>query len=189
MSMETLLQHNLNNGTVVLERERRQQGDLTQVLLHFCVDMTIDYPAELIFEQIVLALVDSKKSWIWPIEYEFSPERPVGGIRQGCLFKMTYRVPRFDKPDVAAKEVTYTYEMACYEPQQCLFEYRSVDHPLHGGAVVQTLPLTDSKCRLHWKGAYIQDQEQAVVVESLRKYVPFFYGKVEQCIAAGPPDA
>jgi len=182
MSNEILLEHKLKDGTVVLEREQREQDSL----LHFTVDMTIDYPADVVFEQLVLAMVDSERSWIWPIEYEYSPERPQGGVREGCQFKMTYKVPRFDKPEIPAKAVTYTYVLAQYRPENCLFEYRSVDHPLEGGAVVQTLPLKKNQCRLCWKGAYKQDVEQAVVVESLRNYIPFFYGKMEQRIATGP---
>ena len=183
MSIEKLLEHRMKGGTVTLERERRQQD----TLLHFTVDMVIDYSAQCIFEQLLLAMTDSDKSWIWPVEYEYSPERPAGGIREGCSFKMTYKVPRFDKPEIPSKAVTYTYTLAQYRPADCLFEYRSVDHPLQGGAVVQTVPLDDNSCRLLWQGAYRQDVEQAVVVESLRRYIPFFYDKIAQRIAAGPP--
>ena len=183
MSYEKILQHPLKTGWVSLGRERRG----SDTLLHFEVELDIDYPAPVIFEQLILALSDTAKSWIWPHEYEYSPAPPAGGLREGCTFDMTYKVPRFDRPEIPAKAVTYTYTLAQYRPGDCLFEYRSVDHPLSGGAVVRTIARGENRCRLSWKGAYRQDREEEVVVQSLARYIPFFYGKVEECIAAGPP--
>jgi hypothetical protein len=80
----------------------------------------------------------SKKSWLWPLEYENTPEPLEGGPHVGCIMKMTYRVPRFDNPEIPAKPITYSYEWPQYDPEARLLEYRSLDHPLKGGAIIQS---------------------------------------------------
>jgi len=183
MSKTMLLDHKLRNGWVTLERE--DKGGESRLL--FRVQLDSDYPAELIFEQLVLGLTDSANSWLWPIEYEESPERPEGGVREGCKMRMTYRVPRFDKPEIPAKPVTYSYWWPQYKPGECLLEYQSLDHPLKGGAVVQVLPLGEGRSRLSWDGAYTFDPAQSVVIESMKNYIPFLYEKFEDNMDAGPP--
>lgn len=179
MATEILLSHRLRNGAVTLARE-------DGLLLRFGIEMDVNHSAEVIFQQLLLAMTDSEKSWIWPSEYEYSPERPEGGLRSGCTFRMTYEVPRFDKPDVPAKPVTYSYTLVQFRPDEHLYEYRSVDHPLQGGAVVQVIATGECRSRISWKGAYQQDENRDIVVRSLLQYVPFFFEKMEQRILAGP---
>lgn len=182
MSKKILLKHDLKRGWVMLEREKVDG----KTLLHFNVVLETDYPAQVIFEQLILGLTESEKSWLWPTKYESSPKPPEGGVREGCITYMTYRVPRFDKPEIPAKPVTYSYRLAQYKPERCLFEYQSIDHPLKGGATVQVQPLDENSSRILWKGAYEQEQEQQVVVDSMVQYIPFLYDTFEALIEAGP---
>ncbi len=184
MPTETLVEHQLMRGFVRLSREQTENA----ALLHFHVEMEVEHPAKVMFEQLVLGLTDSEKSWIWPIEYENSAEPPEGGVHEGCLVKMTYRVPRFDKPDVPAKSATYSYTLAQYKPDDLLLEYQSIDHPLSGGAVVRVEPVSVNNSRIHWQGAYRQDPSQEIVVQSIIRYFPFLYDLIEQNAATGPSD-
>jgi hypothetical protein len=99
---------------------------------------------------------------------------------------MTYRVPRFDKPEVPAKSATYTYVWNQYDPERRLLEYHSLDHPLEGGAVVQVLPLEGQRSRLVWDGAYKQLPGRDIVVQSMVHYIPLLYRTIEDLIEAGP---
>lgn len=182
MSKEVLIKHELKHGWVSLERERLAD----KTLLHFNVELDTKYPAGVIFEQLILGLTDSEKSWLWPTEYESSPRPPEGGVHENCISYMTYRVPRFDKPEIPAKPVTYSYKLAQYKPQQYLFEYQSIDHPLRGGATVRVVPLSEETSRILWNGAYQQDQEQQIVVNSMVQYIPLLYDRFEELIEAGP---
>lgn len=183
MSAERLVQHELKTGWVTVDRTPCEGG----FRIDFEVRMDLDHPAREIFDQMILGLTDTERSWIWPREYEWSPERPEGGVREGCRLRMTYLVPRFDKPELAAKPVTYSYTLPQYRPDECLFEYRSIDHPLKGGAVVHITPRGETGCRLSWKGGYFQDPQQAIVINSLIKHVPFIYTEMEKRILAGKP--
>lgn len=180
MTKERLLHHPLRNGWVALDREVR--GD--EVHLLFSVELNTRFPAAEIFEQLAKAMVDSRQSWLWPNTYESTPEPNPDGNREGGTFRMTYRVPRFDKPQTPPTPVTYSYSLPLFRPAEYLFEYRSVDHALKGGAVVRVIPTGLSTCRLSWIGAYQQDPAQAVVVKSLLRYIPFIYGAFEDNLEA-----
>lgn len=182
MSEEILVDHKLKNGTVVLSREEKDGA----FLLHFRVRMDTRHSADVIWEQLVLGMTDSEKSWLWPLEYENTPEPPEGGPSVGCIMKMTYRVPRFDKPEIPAKPVTYSYQWPQYDPEARLLEYRSLDHPLKGGAIIQVVPLDGDRSQLRWDGAYEQDPSQDIVVESMVNYIPLLYDTMEDLIEAGP---
>jgi hypothetical protein len=182
LTEETLLHEELRDGYVSLKRDTRDDG----VFLLFYVELNTRHPADVIFRQLVLGLTESEKSWLWPIEYEKAPEPPEGGPAPGCICRMTYRVPRFDRPEIPAKPVTYTYVWPQYDPQRRLLEYRSVDHPLEGGAVVQVLELGGGRSRLVWDGAYKQLPGQDIVVQSMVKYIPPLYHRIEDLIEAGP---
>ncbi len=181
MSEEILVDRPLRDGSIVLARE--ETGGENR--LHFRVSMNTRHPAGVVFEQIVLGLTDSTKSWIWPLEWESTPEPLDGEPHVGCITRMTYRVPRFDDPDIPAKPVTYSYEWRQYDPDRCLLEYRGVDHPVRGGAVVQVVPL-ESGSQLRWVGAYTYGPAQALVIDSIIHYFPLLYDKFEELLRAGP---
>lgn len=180
MTSERLLEHKLRNGWVVLDRETR--GDVSE--LHFAVDLTTRFPAAEIFDQLTKAMADSSQSWLWPNLYESTPSPNPDANREGGVFRMTYRAPRFDRPGALAKPVTYSYALPRFRPDEYLFEYRSVDHALEGGAVVKVIPIDATSSRLSWVGAYKQDPSQAVVVASLLRYIPFIYGVFEENLEA-----
>jgi len=179
---KTLLHHQLKDGFVTLKQVTRDGEDF----LHFYIELNTRHPADLIWEQLVLGLTDSEKSWLWPLEFERCPEPPQGGPRAGCICKMTYKVPRFDKPEIPAKPVTYSYRWPQYDPQQRLLEYRSLDHPLQGGAVVQVIPLENGRSQLRWDGSYQHDPSATIVVQSMTHYIPLLYDTIEALIEAGP---
>ena len=182
MSKEQLVDHQLKTGWVTMHREKVESGGYR---IDFEVQMDLEYPSAEIFEQVILGLTDTEKSWIWPAEHQWSPERPEGGVREGCILRMTYMVPRFDNPKIAPKPITYSYTLPQYRPEDCMFEYRSIDHPLKGGAVMHVLDLGESHCRVSWKGGYLQDPSQEIVINSLIKHVPFLYTEMEEKILAG----
>lgn len=180
MSLERLLDHKLNHGWVTLDRET-VDGD---TLLHFAVEIDAAFSADVIFEQLILGMTDTPRSWLWPSEYESSPDAAPAQIEEGDALRMTYRVPRFDRPGIPAKPVTYSYVWHRFRPSDREFEYRSIDHPLSGGAVVRVVPTSASTCRLTWVGAYKQLPGQAIVVQSMVQYIPFLYGKFEENLEA-----
>jgi len=182
MSEETLLHEKLKDGFVTLKRQTRDDGEY----LLFYVELNTRHPSEVIFEQLVLGLTESEKSWLWPLDYERAPEPPEGGPHQGCVCRMTYRVPRFDKPEIPAKPVTYSYVWPQYDPQRRLLEYRSLDHPLEGGAIVQVFDLEGGRSRLVWDGIYKQLPGRDIVVQSMVNYIPMLYHTIEDLIEAGP---
>ena len=179
---KTLVNHPLRSGAVVLTSEEREGKSL----LRFRARINTRHPADVIFEQLVLGLTDSERSWIWPLEYEGTPEPLSGGLRVGCVTRMTYRVPRFDRPKLPAKPVTYSYQWPRYEPENLLLEYQSLDHPLKGGAVVRVVALEAGGSRIRWDGVYVQQPGQAIVVESIVNYFPVLYETIEGLIEAGP---
>ena len=180
MVREKLLDYKLRNGWVTLEREATSSG----ATLHFNVELNTRFPADTIFQQLVLGMTDSHRSWMWPVAYESSPDPAPDVIHEGMQFRMTYRVPRFDDPRIAAKPVTYTYSLPQYRPVERLLEYRSVDHPLEGGAVVRVIPLGPTTSRLSWMGSYLQKTSSDLVVRSMISYIPFLYGVFEDNIEA-----
>lgn len=180
MTKERLLHHPLRNGWVALDREVRDDD----VQLLFSVELNTRFPAAEIFDQLAKAMVDSRQSWLWPNKYESTPAPNPDGNREGGTFKMTYRVPRFDKPEIPPTPVTYSYTLPRFRRAEYLFEYRSVDHALQGGAVVRVIPTGPSTSCLSWIGAYRQDPAQAVVVKSLLRYIPFIYGAFEDNLDA-----
>ncbi len=184
MSREILVDHKLKGGNLLLSRER-ENGRL---VLHFRARMNTRHPADVIFDQLVLGFSDSARSWIWPLHYENTPESPPGGLQVGSITRMTYRVPRFDKPDVPAKPATYSYEWLQLDPRARLLEYRGLDHPLQGGAVVRVEPLEGGGSQVQWDGAYEQgpDPSQAIVIDSIVNYFPVLYDSIEALIEAGP---
>ena len=143
MSREILVDHKLKGGNLLLSRER-ENGRL---VLHFRARMNTRHPADVIFDQLVLGFSDSARSWIWPLHYENTPESPPGGLQVGSITRMTYRVPRFDNPNIPAKPATYSYEWLQLDPRARLLEYRGLDHPLQGGAVVRVEPLEGEAAR------------------------------------------
>jgi hypothetical protein len=182
MSEELLVDHKLKDGCVVLTREDRDG----QSRLNFKVWMNTRHPADLVFEQLVLGLTDSQKSWLWPLEFQNTAEPLEGEPRVGTVIRMTYRVPRFDKPEIPARPVTYSYEFPQYNPEQRLFEYQSLDHPVKGGAIVQVVPLDENRSQVLWEGAYKHDADQTIVIESMVKYLPLLFDTIEDLTAAGP---
>lgn len=184
MSSEILVDHKLNNGSLILSRER-EKGRL---LLHFRARMNTRHPADVIFDQLVLGFSASRKSWIWPLQYESTPESLPEGLWVGCVTRMTYRVPRFDKPETPAKPVTYSYEWLQCDPEARLLEYRGLDHPLQGGAVVRVAPLDGGGSQVQWDGAYEQGPHpsQEIVIASIINYFPLLYETIEALIEAGP---
>lgn len=180
MTTERLLHHTLNQGWVTLDRETTDG----EARLLFRVQLDMPFPAAEIFEQLASAMRDSSQSWLWPNKYESTPAPNPDANREGGTFLMTYRVPRFDRPEVPPTPVTYSYTLPQFRPDEFLFEYRSVDHALKGGAVVTVIPLEERKCRLSWVGAYVQDPGQEVVVKSLLRYIPFIYGVFEENVQA-----
>ena len=179
---ETLLEAPLNDGIVTLKRSL-QDGEQR---LHFYAEIRNRHDADTIFRQLVLGLTESEKSWLWPLEYESAPAPPAGGPHEGCLCRMTYRVPRFDRPEIPAKPVTYSYRWPQYDPERRLLEYVSVDHPLQGGAIVRVEERPDRGSTLIWDGAYRELPGQQRVVQSMIQYIPLLYRRFEALIAAGP---
>lgn len=184
MSREILVDHKLKNGNLLLARERKDG----RLLLQFRVRMKTRHPADVIFDQLALGFTDSARSWIWPLQYEHAPESPAGGGHVGCVTKMTYRVPRFDRPEIPAKPVTYSYEWPQWDPETRLLEYRGLDHPLRGGAVIRVVPLDSGGSQVQWDGTYEQgpDPSQAMVISSIVNYFPLLYDSIEALIEAGP---
>ncbi len=184
MSREILVDHKLKGGNLLLSRERNND----RVLLHFRVRMNTRHPADVIFDQLVLGFSDSARSWIWPLEYENTPEPSPDRMQAGCVTKMTYRVPRFDRPEIPARPITYSYEWLQFDPQARLLEYRGVDHPLRGGAIVQVKPLAGERSQVQWDGTYEQgpDPSQAIVIASIVNYFPVLYDTIEALIESGP---
>lgn len=182
MTEEVLLHEDLNDGYVTLKRINRDGDEY----LHFYAELNTRHDPDTVFEQLVLGMTDSEKSWLWPLEFERTPEPPEGGPHPGCVCKMTYRVPRFDKPEIPPKPVTYAYVWPQYDPARRLLEYRSLDHPLEGGAVVQVVPLEGGRSRLCWDGEYKQLPGQDIVVRSMVNYIPMLYRTFEELIEAGP---
>jgi hypothetical protein len=179
---EKLVHLKLKNGFVILTRKNQDDGSF----LHFHAEINTRHTADLLWEQLLLGFSDSEKSWIWPLEYERSGEAPVGGLYEGCTSKMIYKVPRFDRPEIPAKAVTYTYLWRQFDPDLRLLEYRTQDHPLEGGAVVQVLPLNRNRSQLCWDGAYKYNPAQEIVIESIVNYFPLLYRTIEDLIEAGP---
>ena len=174
----------LKDGFLDLTRVTRNGGSF----LDFYVEINTRHPADTIWEQLVLGQTDSDKSWLWPVEFERCAEPVVGGLHPGCTSRMTYHVPRFDKPGVPAKAVTYTYKWPQYDPDKRLLEYRTLDHPLEGGAVVQVLPLKGGRSQLRWKGSYKEKEgaSQEIVINSIINYFPLLFHTFEDHMEAGP---
>lgn len=179
---EVLVHRRLKNGFVKLTSTFRDG----ESFLDFYAEINTRHPADLIWEQLLLGFSNSEKSWLWPLEFEHSETAPVGGLYPGCTSKMTYRVPRFDKPELPAKPVTYTYLWAQFDPGERLLEYQTLNHPLEGGAVVQVLPLENNRSQIRWDGSYRQEETQRVVVQSIVNYFPLLYSTIEDLIEAGP---
>jgi hypothetical protein len=171
VSRERLLYHPLGAGWAALDREDLPDGSL----LHFLAELEIDEPVDAAFEQVVLGMTDSGRSWLWPTEYEWSPERPVGGVREGAAIKMMYQVPRFDRPDVAAVPTTYLYRLARYRPREHLLEYTTLEHPLSGGATIKVDAVHATRSRISWVGYYRIDPAQDIVVKSMLKFLPLVF--------------
>lgn len=176
MNRERLLHHPLSAGWVALEREETEDGGI----LHFLAEMEFDEPVPAIFEQLVLGFSDSSRSWLWPTEYESCPALPPGGVREGALVSMTYRVPRFDRLETPAVPVTYVYRLARFCPDEHLIEYQTHEHPLVGGATISVHEIDASRCRISWIGHYRGSDAQEVVVNSMLKFLPLVFQTIDQ---------
>lgn len=150
-----------------------------KTLLHFSVQMFLPIPARICFEQLGLAISDTEKTWLWPIEYEYSPVRPPKGLVEGGTFQMTYMVPRWDKPEVPPGVATYEYDLKRWNPDGMKYEYVTRDHPMKGGGVVAITPVEDNKCHFSWIGTYNVPGRNKKVGDSLFQYVPVFFGALE----------
>lgn len=175
MGREKLLHHPLSSGWVALEREVAADG----VRLHFLAELRLDETVDDAFEQVVLGFSDTESSWLWPIEYERCPDKVAGRIQEGALVRMTYTVPRFDRPEIPASPVTYVYCLARYRPAEHLLEYRTHDHPLEGGAVVRVLPLTSGGSVISWVGHYLQSEAGSAVVQSMLQFLPLVFATMD----------
>ena len=185
MAEETVFEHKLQNGHVIMTREAKGE----EVVLRFNIELNTAQPAQLMFEQLVLAFWNSDKSWIWPSEYEYCPRPPEGGFREGCLLEMHYRIPHYNDPAVIVGETSYTYTIPRYRPEEMLFEYLAVEHPLKGGAVIRVVPLSDFNSQIRWNIEWRHTgskKAQMSVVKSMTSYVPLFIGLIEERILAGP---
>lgn len=182
MSAEILFEHKLKRGTVTVSHE--QKGD--DEALNFAAVIETDHPAKTVFEQVVLGFVDSEKSWIWPIEYENVPKPLDFELYEGCQFSMIYRVPRWDDPKKTMPGVTYTYFLKQYKPDEYLFQYESIDHPLRGGGTFRAIPTGEGTSRFDWRGSYVPSAGADKVIVSLRRYLPVLYEVFERNIEAGP---
>lgn len=184
MSREILVDHKLNNGNLILSRDQKNG----RRLLRFRLRLNTRHSADVIFDQLVLGFSASEKSWVWPLQFENTPESPPEGLRVGSVTRMTYRVPRFDKPEIPAKPITYSYEWLRWDPDARLLEYRGLDHPLQGGAVVRVAPFDGGGSQVQWDGAYEQGPHpsQEIVIASMINYLPLLYDTIEALIEAGP---
>ncbi len=176
LARERLLYHPLSSGWVALDRDDRPAGSL----LHFLAELELDETADAAFEQVVLGMTDSERSWLWPNEYEWSPERPVGGVHEGAVVKMMYQVPRFDRPGTAPVPTTYLYKLARYRPEERLLEYTTLKHPLVGGAVINVEPVSAARSRINWVGHYRIDPAQEIVVNSMLQFLPLVFVTMDQ---------
>lgn len=176
MDRERLLYQPLSAGWVALEREPAADGGI----LHFLAELGIDEPVEAVFGQLVLGFSDSRRSWLWPTEYESCPAPPAGGVREGALVRMTYRVPRFDRPEIPAVPVTYVYRLAKFRPHEHLIEYQTHEHPLAGGATISVQEIDARRCRIRWIGHYRQSDAREVVVNSMLKFLPLVFQTMDQ---------
>lgn len=175
MSRERLLHHPLSSGWVALEREAAADG----VRLHFLAELRLDEKADEAFEQVVLGFTDTERSWLWPVEYERCPDQ-AAGLEEGSLVRMTYRVPRFDRPEIPPKPATYVYRLARYRPSEHLLEYRTHDHPLQGGAVVRVLPGSGGGSVISWVGHYLQSEAGSAVVQSMLQFLPLVFATMDE---------
>jgi hypothetical protein len=176
MGREKLLHHPLSSGWVALEREVAADG----VRLHFLAELGLDETVDEAFEQIVLGFSDTESSWLWPVEYEWSPDKAAGRMQEGSLVRMTYTVPRFDRREIPASPVTYVYCLARYRPEERLLEYRTHDHPLQGGAVVRVLPGSNGGSVISWVGHYLQSEAGSAVVQSMLQFLPLVFVTMDE---------
>lgn len=176
MNRERLLHYPLSAGWLALEREATPDGGI----LHFLAEMEFDEPVPTIFEQLVLGFSHSSSSWLWPTEFESCPAPPAGGVHEGALVPMTYRVPRFDRPEIPAVPVTYVYRLARFRPGEHLIEYQTYEHPLNGGATIRVNETAAGCCRINWIGHYRQSAAQEVVVNSMLKFLPLVFQTMDQ---------
>ncbi len=182
MTAEIVFDHPLRNGSVTVSQETKEGV----IYLHFAAVIETQHPAKVIFEQIIQGFTDSHKSWLWPVKYETAPEPLPYEVHEGCRFRMGYRVPRMDNPDELMPEVVYTYRLKTYRPDEFLFEYESIDHPLEGGGTVRAVPTSETTSRFDWRGTYCPKAGQERVIDSLRHYLPPLYEEFERNIEAGP---
>ena len=185
MTEEILFDHKLKRGRVFVSRV----DDGGTELMKFDARIDTDHPADLVFEQVILGFVDSEKSWVWPNKYESAPE-PLGfEPYQGCHLKMTYYLPRWDDLEKTMPGVTYNYTLKRYEPENLLFQYQSVDHPLEGGGTFEAIPTGENTSQFHWSGAYKPNEGADRILFYLRQYLPVLYDVFEENLERGPAKA
>lgn len=183
MKKEDGFEHKLKRGFVRVDLE--PDGD--DWFINFAAEIDNDHPAEVVFEQVVTGFVDSEKSWVWPIKYECVPEPLPYPLTEGCVFRMTYTVPRWDDPEKTMPGETYSYRLARYAPDESIFEYQGIDHPMQGGGRFRAIPRDGGGSRFEWTGRYRSRGGDPRVVESLRRYLPVLYESFENNLLKGPP--
>lgn len=185
MAEEVLFDHDLRRGKVMVTRTVEDGVEL----MKFDAKIDTDYPADIVFDQVILGFVDSPKSWVWPNKYESAPE-PLGfEPYEGCELQMTYYLPRWDDLEKTMPGVTYKYNLKQYKPAEHLFQYVSVDHPLQGGGTFQAIPTGKNTSRFHWSGAYKPTEGAEKILFALRQYLPVLYEVFEDNLERGPAKA
>ncbi len=183
MTEEVLFDHKLKRGKVYVTRTI----DNGIELMKFDARIDTDYPADLLFEQVIQGFIDSEKSWVWPNKYESAPEPLDFDLYEGCQVQMTYYLPRWDDLEKTMPGVTYKYKLKRYRPEERIFQYESVDHPLQGGGTFTAIPTGESTSQFHWHGAYKPTEGADKILFALRQYLPVLYEVFEENLEKGRP--
>ncbi|MEM7219336.1 MAG: hypothetical protein AAF515_13305 [Pseudomonadota bacterium] len=180
--METILDHKLRRGSIVLTLEPAE----TQEKLHFDARFDTDHAADVLFEQIVQGFVDSDKSWAWPLLYERTPEPLLGDLHVGKQFRMGYSIPRWEDPLKTLPEVVYNYRLTNFSREDHIFEYEGIGHDMAGGGLFHAATLSPTASRFEWRGAYQSEPGNEKVHAGFKRYLPVLFEAFESCVESGP---
>ncbi len=141
----------MHNYTFEISRET----DRDFIYFPFSFQATIKLLAREVWDEWILTLSDSDKSWLWPTQYS-QPSVTPSPPQAGGILLNSYQIPNPHDPQKPKKVTSYDFYIEICDNDKMQFKYRATDeHPfLKGGGTLKIVPIDDHKCSFNWSGKY-----------------------------------
>jgi hypothetical protein len=121
----------------------------------FSFEAKVLLPADKVWDEWILTLTDTEKSWFWPLQYS-QPRVESMPMAAGGLLILDYEIPNPHDGNRPPKIAQYQFHIVECDHEKRFYKYQATDdHPfLVGGGMVSVEANNTKSSNLVWKGKY-----------------------------------